>query len=302
MKYFITYHAIERLKERFAVFYNKQPELKNWTKEKGTNCIKALFDKLVEQTDENRSYLNNSMYMLNLYEKYGYDTEYCFKELRSENILFVFTKSRSEKHYKLVTLMPTDYRPSVKNIKYNDKQKKKDKHDKFIMDWYESLDSKNKETVKQMDSFDIECSTDIKESLIKLVLENKTEIIARISNSKTHHKVILDNLEYEFVYSKTTGGKKEILLKKISELAYEIKSHQALQEYLSPELKRDLLVLVHNNQTDSEKISNSKSRHTAIWNGFQYAFIYQKTTAGDRNIILESEPCEINSIRKKCKM
>ena len=35
MKYFLTYHAVERLKERFSDFYNKHPELRVWSRDKG---------------------------------------------------------------------------------------------------------------------------------------------------------------------------------------------------------------------------------------------------------------------------
>lgn len=298
MRYFITYHAIERLKERFAVFYNKQPELKLWSKEKGTSCVKPLFDKWVSKSEENRSYLNNTMYMLKLYEKYGYESEYKFLEYKEENILFIFTKNRSENHYRLVTLMPTEFRPSVKNIKYNNKEKKADKHTKFIMDWYDNLDIKNKAFVEkipniQPDCVSLECSPELKKKLIELVCNNKTQILTKLSNTKSLHKVILDDLEYEFIYSKTTSGNKDICLKQLKEISEEQKNRKILESYMTPELRIELLKLVHDNLTESIKISNTKTEHKVSWQGLFYHFVYQKSSNGDRHILLKEKPTQV---------
>lgn len=290
MKYFITYHAIERLKERFSVFYNQQPELKNWKKEHGLGVVKSLFDIWVEKAEENRSYLNNTVYMLKLYEKYGYDTEYCFKEFKQENILFVFIKARSENHYKLVTLMPTEYRPTIKNIKYNHKQTKEEKHTANLMQWYDGLDSSNKQAVRNNLNQQVQCTGELKELLIKLVTSGQTEILGRLSHSKTIHKVAVEDIEYEFIYSKTASGVKEITLQKRTEIDIQCKALEEYQKYLSLDLKRELLVLVHNNQTKVEKLSNTRSRHYVAWQGVEYHFLYQKAANGDRNIILEKAP------------
>lgn len=300
MKYFLTYHAVERLKERFSDFYNKHPELKKWSREKGVESVKKLFDDFLSKSNENKSYINNTMYMLKLYEKYGYDTEYCFKEYEKENILFILTKNRSDNHYKLVTLMPTEYRPSVKNIKYNNKQKKEDKHMKFVMDWYENLNVENKKLLKNNLNPIIECSSEIRRALSSLVVDGKTEVIRRLSNSKTLHSVIYNNTLYEFIYGKTNNGSKEIQIQKIEELSIDCINKEKYQDFLDFELKKNLLMLVHNNQTQAEKISNTKSLHVAQWNGLEYTFLYQKTPQGDRKITLEKEPIQIQ--RRKCKM
>jgi hypothetical protein len=229
MKYFITYHAIDRLKERFQSFYNKHEELKSWNKTDGFNKIKCLFDEWIFKSEENKSHLNNSVYMIKLYDKYGYDTEYKFLEYLQENIVFVLAKNRSENHFRLVTLMPTEFRPSIKNTKYNDKIKKEDKHNKFIMDWYDNLniskadimksEVKNIEKmpiVKQLIESTLSCSKELELELSKLVQCSGTNVIEKISHTKTIHQCVVDNVIYEFIYAKKKSGGNAIILQNIS--------------------------------------------------------------------------------------
>lgn len=325
MKYFLTYHAIERLKERFPILYTKNPELKAWKKDDGVNAVKKIFDKLIEQAEENRSYINNTTYMLKLYDKYGYDVEYCFKEYKEENILFIFTKNRSEVNYKLVTLMPTEYRPTVKNLKYNEKQTKEDKHNKLVMDFYNSLGLKNKQYV--MNEFEIKkelpklrqeyeksqkiaeleshqisskikknhdsliCSQELSEKIFDALANNKASIIKHIASLQALYQCVIEDKKYEFIYKKAHNSEpKSLSIISVVELSKKEKEINQLQSLMTPELKKNLLTLVYDNATISEKISNTRSMHTAQYNGFIYDFLVIKTSVGERNVILQKSP------------
>lgn len=230
IKYNITYHAIERLQQRFGAFCSEIPLLKNWKREQGLGQLKPLFNDMFNFTEENKSYLNNSAYMIDLYEKYGYDTEYCFLELKEKNILFILAKARSAKEYMLVTLMPMDYRPGVKNIKYSGKEEKKLSFDKFLMNWSKHDIINTKRTVSQPVKYTSEVKATKPEQKLSTVtptekpqLDETTKLlhkklidsvrlteavqVERLSNTKCVYALTLDGIEYEFTYIKANSGK-----------------------------------------------------------------------------------------------
>ncbi len=114
---------MDRLKERFSTFYNNNEILCNWKKEFGTNCLNKYFSNLLKNLNVNKSYLNNTNYMINLYEKYGYDLEYQFIEYEAENILFILSKKRNEKVFKVVTCYHLNGGHLTKTKKYKVKEK-----------------------------------------------------------------------------------------------------------------------------------------------------------------------------------
>lgn len=243
IKYNMTYHAVERLQQRFGAFCTEIPLLKNWKREQGLGQLKPLFNDMLDFAEENKSYQNNSAYMIDLYEKYGYDTEYCFLELKEKNILFILAKARSAKEYMLVTLMPMDYRPSVKNIKYAGKEEKKLNFDKFLMNWSKHDIIDNKRKVPQPIKYEIEQKTFkvkspekpqlneavqvekisiiktpekpqldeatklLHKKLIDSVRLSEAVQVERISNTKCIYTLTLDSIEYEFTYIKANSGK-----------------------------------------------------------------------------------------------
>ena len=89
-KIFFTWHAIERFKQRFS------KECKNIRSDDFTDSeVRRKMYDLVYESKPDRSFLNNSIYMIKLYEKYGYDLDFAF--LRHENIIFVVKKERGNK-------------------------------------------------------------------------------------------------------------------------------------------------------------------------------------------------------------
>lgn len=138
IQYFLTYHAIERFQERFPEITKEDNTLKQWKRPKDVNCVKDFFDRLVKESEENRSYFNNTKYMVGIYETYGYNAEFKFLENLEHGILFVIAKERNENHCRLVTVMPTEYKKkfALNHIKYNEKEKKEEKKQKKILEIY----------------------------------------------------------------------------------------------------------------------------------------------------------------------
>ncbi len=126
MKFFLTNHAVDRIKERFPMFCQEFSELKDWNIKDGLNNLYPIFTKIMEGCQENNSFLNNTLYMVRLYEKYGFDLEYKMMELKNESIVFVLAKKRSEKTFRIVTIVPNQFVPKVANKKFSDKKKKEE--------------------------------------------------------------------------------------------------------------------------------------------------------------------------------
>lgn len=137
MKFFLTNHAVERIRERFPVFCQDFPTLKNWTHSQGLDVLYSIFKKILKDCEENNSFLNNTNYMIHLYEKYGYDTEYKMLEIKNEAIVFVLAKKRSEKTFRIVTIVPDRFVPNVANKKFSDKKKKEEIQQERVLKMHE---------------------------------------------------------------------------------------------------------------------------------------------------------------------
>jgi hypothetical protein len=111
-KIHFTNHAIERFRERFYLLCKD--------KKKG-EVISEMYD-LVNNNKPDRSFLNNTKYMIKLYERYGYDLDFEF--LRHENMIFVARKDRARKI--VLTCYPPDDRVFHNRVKFKKKDKKKE--------------------------------------------------------------------------------------------------------------------------------------------------------------------------------
>ena len=204
--YFITYHSVDRLKERFPAFSSKIPELKNWKREDGLSNLKLLFDKMLSKSIEDKSHLNNTQYMVNLYDKYGYNKEYKFMNFQESDIVFILAKDRSEKSYRIVTLMPSSFKKVVKHTKYGNTNKE-DKLNLFINEW--NGVKKNvivDKTEKQNNYVD---DTAIKNELILEKNKGNVKLLGQITQTISSNRTIINNVEYDF-YVSTTDNMVEI--------------------------------------------------------------------------------------------
>lgn len=311
IKYNITYHAIERLQQRFGAFCSEIPLLKNWKREQGITQLKSLFNDMLSFTEENKSYQNNSAYMIDLYEKYGYDTEYCFLELKEKNILFILTKARSAKEYMLVTLMPTDYRPGVKNIKYAGKEEKKLSFEKFLMNWSRQDIIANKKPLSQTIKYEVdskanqvnnaintenkseivldESTKSLHKQLIASIRENEAIQVERVSNSKCIYVTTLNTTEYEFTYSKTNSGVKTVEINHITNLSKEQKENfdNGFREiYPKTYLYQTILKTIRNNEADFvSKTDNSSIYKVSLYNQLYNVTLCEKDTVNPKLVI-----------------
>lgn len=197
INYKLTYHAIERLQERFPQFCDDIIEFKNWNRSHGFSPVKYIFNQIFNDCNENKSYLNNTENMIKLYEKYGFESDYIFLELPKEDILFLLTKNRSEDIYTLVTIMPTSFRPLVKNIKYKAKTNENDLEDYQN----EQIDNNQPSYIDNLI---------MKEKLIDSVDKEKAKYIETISKTQTKFKAIINDKLYDFIYSKNRRNEKNI--------------------------------------------------------------------------------------------
>lgn len=192
MDYYITKHAVDRLKERFPSIIKKFTELKTWTIQDGTSVIKPFFDELIKESKEDKSHLNNTMYMLKLQDKYGIDTQYKFLINEKENLLLTFKKDISQTTYALITIMPTDFKPTSKNIKYNNTSTKKEKRESELLSLYDKYANQNLPKLN------------ISQKLLQAITNQKTTPLGKISKTKTLHEFDLEGNKYQFIYSKST--------------------------------------------------------------------------------------------------
>lgn len=120
LNYYITLHAVERLQERFGAFCSKHPDLKKWRRGEDISAVRLIIEDLVEVAEENKSFINDSRYMVYIYERYGYDCTYRFLEVKSEQMLLIMCQT-PERTHRLVTIVPSSYRPMARVIKFQGK-------------------------------------------------------------------------------------------------------------------------------------------------------------------------------------
>jgi hypothetical protein len=233
MKYNITYHAVERLLERFPHMCQYYPEIMSWTKEKGLACLKNCFNDMLSYCEENKSFINNTAYMVDLYQRYGYDCDYKLLELQKENMLFVFTKKNNEDKFILVTLMPSTYRPLVKNEKYSKNKKKESKQKDEINSWYS--DVRNQDIINASRAGNLvkdleeklnkeELRKDLTDQLYwklrRRVEDGRSVLLNKLTLTSGIYEVAVDSCMYQYSYDKKeTGSVKIELVRKIIQTA-----------------------------------------------------------------------------------
>lgn len=121
---FMTKHAIDRIFERFprlveekklhrnAINMQFQHKSRIWT---------DLFVPMLENSTENRSYLNNTRVMMGFYERYGFESFFRFLDNVEMRARFVLRKSEKD-DWIIVTVIEMEYDRIRQNVKYNKPQ------------------------------------------------------------------------------------------------------------------------------------------------------------------------------------
>jgi hypothetical protein len=109
-RYIYTNHFWERFRERFALdidWDNKYEEV----------------NKILEDSQEDKSYLNNTSFMFYLQDLYGYDSRYEFRSNAAYNVLFVIIIDKGRKVIKTCYPLTTSRFIFRKQFKKKDEKK-----------------------------------------------------------------------------------------------------------------------------------------------------------------------------------
>lgn len=180
----LTKHAIDRTKERFPHFCENMEILKNWKQNNGLKEIYPLFSELLKNSNENKSFINNTKYMVHLYEKYGFDIDHKFLENKEKNMTFVMVKNRNEEKFSLVTVVPINFRPTLNHKKYSNKKTKEEikkdnvlyyhtKYNESIQNFVKYEEDKIENKLKEFVDMEYQINTMVKNKQYKLLKENK---------------------------------------------------------------------------------------------------------------------------------
>lgn len=223
VKFKVTRHAIQRIIERYPDICKDFPEILEFKSNSIPRLFKPIFNELMKNCTENNSYLNNSARMVNMYEKYGYESDLKYAEHEKYNLVFVLRKNRTEECFKIVTTMPKEYVPTVKNIKFNHVKRK----DGFEIENMENLDVlynfdtneisnfiKNKEQEEKSEMLTKQTSQHIKDQLFKAAENQKANFLEKISNTRMKYGFSVEGVVYEYEFNKNSKDKLKILNKK----------------------------------------------------------------------------------------
>jgi hypothetical protein len=195
INYYLTYHAIERIQERFGALCTQHPQLKKWKRGDDILAAKDTIDDFVRAAEENKSFINNTKYMVYLYETYGYSTVFKFLEYKEHAMVLIMCQVPDKNVYRLVTVTPTSYRNIATNVKYNKTDRIEVKKEKELKSWYGTLST----TAQQK----LSLSKDEQlEQMLKLAHhENRAEILERRPNKVNLYRVVINRKAYTFTLS-----------------------------------------------------------------------------------------------------
>jgi hypothetical protein len=192
INYYLTYHAVERIQERFGALCMQHPQLKKWKRGDDILAAKDTIDDFVRKAEENKSFINNTNHMVFLYEKYGYDTVFKFLEYKEESMVLIMSQIPNKDVYRLVTVTPTSYRPLVSNVKYNKTDRIEVKKEKELKSWYGTLSplAQQKLSLSKDEQLD---------QMLKLAKhERRAVLIEHQPNKSSLYRVVINGKAYTF--------------------------------------------------------------------------------------------------------
>jgi len=109
-RFYLTNHVVERFEERFRSRFKSI----NWGSD---TAIKDKISWMIRNSSENNSFLNNQKFMLDNYNKYGYDSK--FRYLCCEDVVFLAVQNKNKNREVIVTCFDNKYIVSHKKFKKN---------------------------------------------------------------------------------------------------------------------------------------------------------------------------------------
>lgn len=185
MEFKLTYHAIERLIERMVDSVKIFPELENFAKNHNSNCHikKNVFSIIIDNSQQNKSMINNTEFMINYYERYGYENRFLFLDSVKYGVRLVFSINDDEENV-LVTVV------ALKTILKTMLPKKETKEEN-IKNKQESFFKNHNEYISQYTDFNNRYENikteEEKVKSIKVLMDKITEVIAVLHLTKSKY-------------------------------------------------------------------------------------------------------------------
>jgi len=194
INYYLTYHAIERIQERFGALCMQHPQLKKWKRGDDILAAKDTIDDFVRAAEENKSFINNTKHMVYLYETYGYSTAFKFLEYKEHAMVLIMCQVPDKDVYRLVTVTPTSYRPLATNVKYNKTDRIEIKKEKELKSWYKTLSPVAQQKLALSKDEQLE-------QMLKLAKhERRAVLVTHRPNDSSLYRVVINKKAYSFTY------------------------------------------------------------------------------------------------------
>lgn len=285
--YIITYHSVERLIERCPAIVKKYKSLNSWNRTNGFENIRNDLIDLVNNSEEDKSYINNIKKMIFWYEKYGYDKEYKILNNKELDLNLIFKKERKDANYVLVTII-YDYNKNHKNYKKDDEIKIKEPINKTIIKDY--INSNTLSLIQKINAIENE-NNEIYDNQLKEILQLMQ--YNGLLNLKNEYRS--EKNRYVLVYS---GEKFKLSVNKLTP-DDEIMMHKYYEKIKVIENNIDKSQLIKkNNKNELRKLKINEKEYEFNYNTeFNYIKINNVVDIANQSQIEISKPEKINLIQ-----
>jgi hypothetical protein len=288
INYLLTYHAIERLQERFGAFCARYPELKEWQRGDDISGVRLIIDDLIERAEENKSTKNNTRYMVYVYERYGYDCTYRFFEVKEENMVMLFSLSPNAS-YSLITIYPDDFCHVTKVTKFTNTDCKRVKEEKSLDQYLDTLRPIARECIES------KVKDEQYYQLLAAVREGRATFKKRIGTSNVYS--LVDGESHITFLLSNECGDQILTIKSIKDAAVlcqeqkrcEFDSDPELQKLVDPQLMWALISSIDLGETEIVDHRNEKAIHRTTIKDVEYEFVYRKNHKKSKVVLLKAK-------------
>jgi hypothetical protein len=286
----LTIHAAQRLQERFPqILVNYGYDyLLSWTREEPLQGFRGVFYKLCEESVENKSLINDQIYMAKYYDLYGYDSQFCFLEHQKHDVLLVLCKRNARTNrFNLVTVMPGDFKLAKKRVLPFKRSHKQKEAKQDLMQEYSEMKKESVLVRKFAKALHYEHEHD-HETLFQ-ELKNEWQKCFWATSQSTY-TLIWQARQYEVSWNKQKEEIEKIIsIKKASDEDYRLYE-------LNKQLSSEMIFMLKEKlkEPQSELIISDKSK--AIWRVYddnkQYVFALKFTGEIILLVVSDNDPVE----------